>query len=47
MLPAPWRRAARVSTDIREKERDSENFHVGLRVWRRLCFLWVFLSLLP
>jgi len=36
-----------VSTDIREKGRESENFHMGLKVLGRLCFLWVLLSLLP
>ena len=29
LLPAPWRRAARVNTDSREKGRKSENFHLG------------------
>ena len=47
LLPAPWRRAARVSTDSREKGRKSENFHVGLKVCRGFAFLWVLVSLLP
>ena len=43
-----------MSTGSREKGRESENFHMGLKVcvwwWRRgrgFAFLWVFLSLLP
>ena len=47
LLPARWRRAARVSTDRREKGRKSEDFRMGLKVWGGFAFLWVLLSLLP